>query len=361
MSNTGNISPELPGNTSGAVDLDLTRVLDLLPCYLTIQDRNLNILYANRAFREDLGDGVGKLCHAVYKRSSAECNDCPVRKTFHDKMVHMSEEIVQLANGKIRHILVRSSPIFDEDGALNAVIEMSTNITHIKKVNKELTALGQSMAMLSHTIKNILEGLQGGAYVVDEGIKDKDMPLARKGWRIVKKNIFYITDVVQNILFASKNRGLSYKKASPGELVKDAVDLFKERAGIMGVHLVQEVNPGLGRVKLDVLSIRRLLNNLIWNALEACEKDAGKETHTVSVKVDFHDEAHFMFVVSDDGGGMDPETRRRIFEEFYTTKGTGGTGLGLAVVDKIVNKHGGRIEVETAPGEGCLFRMIFKL
>ncbi|MCP4693290.1 MAG: sensor histidine kinase, partial [Desulfobacterales bacterium] len=94
--------------------------------------------------------------------------------------------------------------------------------------------------------------------------------------------------------------------------------------------------------------------------LEACEKDAEKETYTVTVGVDAHDDAHFMFVVSDNGGGMDRETRRRVFEEFYTTKGTGGTGLGLAVVDKIVNKHGGRIELEAAPGEGCVFRIILK-
>lgn len=361
MSNTGNISATSPDSTNGAFDLDLARVLDHLPCYLSIQDRDLRILYANRAFRKDLGEGVGRRCHEVYKKSTDVCNACPVRKTFHDKMVHVSEEIIQLANGKIRHILVRSSPIFDEDGSVNAVIEMSTNITQIKKVNKELTALGQSMAMLSHTIKNILEGLQGGAYVVDEGIKDKDMPLARKGWRIVKKNIFYITDVVQNILFASKSRGLHYQKAPPAELVKDAVDLFKERADLMGVRLVKEVDPDVGRARLDVLSIRRLLNNLIWNALEACEKDVGKKEHVIDVKVGFYDDAHFMFVVSDNAGGMDPETQRRIFEEFYTTKGVAGTGLGLAVVDKIVNKHGGKIELETAPGEGCTFRIVFKL
>ncbi len=361
MSNTGKLSPKLPDAMGESIDLDLTRVLDLLPCYLTIQDRYLRILYANQAVRKDLGEGVGKLCHTVYKRSDSQCNACPVRKTFHDKMVNISEEIVQLANGKIRHILVRSSPISDADGTVNAVIEMSTDITHIQKVNKELTALGQSMAMLSHTIKNILEGLQGGAYVVDEGIKDGDMPLARKGWRIVKKNIFYITDVVQNILFASKKRGLQYQKAPPGELIKDAVDLFKERAGIMGVQLVREIDPAVGRARLDVLSIRRLLNNLIWNALEACDKDVEKESHVIAVSVERFDDAHFMFVVSDNAGGMDPETRRRVFEEFYTTKGSAGTGLGLAVVDTIVNKHGGRIELDTAPGEGCTFRIILKL
>jgi nitrogen-specific signal transduction histidine kinase len=70
---------------------------------------------------------------------------------------------------------------------VEAVIEMSTNITEVKKGQKELKTLGQSIALLSHGIKNILEGLEGVAYAVDEGLRDNDMHLARKGWNTVKK------------------------------------------------------------------------------------------------------------------------------------------------------------------------------
>ncbi len=238
---------------------------------------------------------------------------------------------------------------------------MGTNITEIKKNQKELTTLGQSIALLSHSIKNILEGLQGGAYVVDEAFNDGDIQLARKGWGIVNKNIFDITDVVQNILYSSKNRPLKYETVSPGHLVQDAVQLFREKAAALNIQLGEQINATLPDVRVDAGGIRRMLHNLIWNALEACHNDKEKKQHLVNVNTDYFDKKHFMFEIADNGTGMDQATRRNMLEEFFSTKGSGGTGLGLAVVEKVVNKHGGRIEVDSAPGVGTTFKIVFKL
>jgi len=341
--------------------LHLNNIIDLLPCYISIQDRDLRILYMNANFRRDFGNAVGKQCHQVYKGSDEICRNCPGQKTLRDKRIHISEETVQLANGKFSQILMQTSPILDDTGAVEAVIEMATNITQVKTDRKELVTIGQSIALLSHEIKNVLEGLRGGAYVVDEGFKDGDLELARKGWSIVNKNIFAITDFVKNILYSSKNRPLHYEAVPPGQLVTESLALFQEKARGFNVKLRQQVNPYLPEVPLDIESIRRMLNNLIWNALEACFVDKHKKNHFVSVKTDFFDDDHFMFEIKDNGIGMDQATRRKIFEEFYSTKGSGGTGLGLAVVEKVVNKHGGRIEVRSTPGRGSTFRIILKL
>ena len=139
--------------------LNLDHIIDHLPCYVSIQDRDLRILFVNESFRRDFGDGTGKLCHTVYKGSPDLCPNCPVRKTFQDKRVHITEETVQLSNGKISQIFIQASPILDENGNVTAVIEMATNITQIKLDRKELITLGQSIALLSHGIKNIIEGL----------------------------------------------------------------------------------------------------------------------------------------------------------------------------------------------------------
>lgn len=346
--------PNIPG-------LDLDHILDHLPCYISIQDRDLKILFVNENFKRDFGDGTGKQCHTVYKGSPDICPNCPVRKTFQDRRVHITEETVRLSNGKICQIFIQASPILDENGNVTAVIEMATNITRVKIDRKELITLGQSIALLSHGIKNILEGLQGGAYVVDEGFKDGDLELAQKGWRIVNKNIFDITDVVQNILYSSKNRPLQYESVSPGELLEDSVQLFREKAAAMNIQLEQQINPAVPEVRLDAAGIRRMLHNLLWNALEACHNEKGKKELTVIAKSDHFDENHFMFEITDNGMGMDKSTRRNILEEFFSTKGSAGTGLGLAVVEKVVNKHGGRIEVESEPGKGSTFKTIFEI
>ncbi|MGD2187675.1 MAG: ATP-binding protein, partial [Desulfobacterales bacterium] len=233
--------------------------------------------------------------------------------------------------------------------------------TQVKTDQKELAALGQSIALFSHGVKNILEGLQGGAYVVDEGIKDSDLELVKKGWNVVSKNIFDVTDFVKNILHSSKSRRLRFENVSSGQLVKDSVALFREKGAGLHIRLREQVNPYLPKVSVDVAGVRRVLNNLIWNAIEACMNDTQKKNHFVSVKSDFYDDDHIVFEITDNGIGMDQATQKKIFDEFFSTKGSGGTGLGLSVVDKIVSMHGGKIEVTSTPGKGTKFRIIFKI
>ncbi|MFH1951921.1 MAG: ATP-binding protein [Pseudomonadota bacterium] len=348
-----------PDETGMIVDLGFRAVIDRLPGYLTIQDRSFNITFTNKHFRDDFGEGIGSPCYTVYKGRSEICETCPAQKSFRDKIVHLSEEDVQLATGETAHLIVYSAPILDAFGNVAAVIEMSTNITGVKKVQKELTFLGQSIAILSHDIKNILEGLQGGAYVVDEGIKDGNIELAGKGWNIVKRNIADILRLSQNVLLSAKKRDLKYQKVSPANIVRDVVDLFKDKSEAMDIKLKCRANPALPIVKLG--GMRRVLSNLISNALEACKKDSSKDSHIVEVSADFHDKDHFMFQVEDNGAGMGEVVRDNIFKEFFSTKGLDGTGLGLLVVDKIVKEHGGRIEVLTAPGKGSTFRIILRM
>jgi signal transduction histidine kinase len=354
--------PENESSAPTAISgLDLNHLVDHLPCYVSIQDRDLRLLYVNKKFKKDFGEGIGKKCHAVYKCSAEICPNCPVQKTFEDRRAHLAEENVTLAGGGIAQVLIQTSPIIDKNGVVTAVIELATNITQLKKDRKELVTLGQSIALLSHGIKNILEGLQGGAYIVDEGFKDSDIEMAQKGWNIVNKNIFDIADVVQNILYSSKDRPLKYERISPGQLARDSLVLFREKAAGLNIELKPQINESVPEVRLDIASIRRMLNNLIWNALEACLNDRKKKKHFVSVKTDLLDDDHFMFEIADNGIGMDQDTQRNIYEEFFSTKGSSGTGLGLAVVEKVVNRHGGKIEVTSTPGKGTKFKVIFKI
>ncbi len=198
--------------------------------------------------------------------------------------------------------------------------------------------------------------------MVDEGLKDNDAELTGKGWEIVKKNITEISIVVQNILYSAKKRKPQREKVSPEELAKEVVYLLEDKAKSMNVKLRCLCNTGLPRVLLDPSGIKRMLCNLIGNALEACKLDPDKDTpHIVTVRADFYDSNHFAFEVEDNGVGMDEYTRENLFRGFFSTKGCDGTGLGLMVVDKIAREHEGRIEVLTTPGKGSTFRVILRM
>ncbi len=349
-------------NKSDIIDLTFKSIIDALPCYIMIQDHDFNILFANQKLKSDFGDNIVSLsCYSVLKGSKHQCAKCPVRETFKDKKVHIIEETIHLSDGSVIEMIAFSAPLFDAVGNVKACIKLLVNVGKVKEEHRELVTLGQSIALLSHDIKNILEGLQGGAYVVDEGIKDDDQELSIRGWEIVKKNITEITRVTQNILYSAKKREPKLQRTSPLEVAKKAGQLFAEKASTMHIQLLLQLNPKVPAAKMDATGISRMLGNLIWNALQACQENTEKSKHVVFVRLDYYDNYHFMFEVEDNADGMDRSTRQNLFSEFFSSKGDTGTGLGLMVVERIVRNHKGKIEVLTKPGQGSLFRIIFRL
>ena len=117
---------------NGKIDINSIQLIDLLPCYITVQDTSLHIIFANKTFKKDFGDKIGNFCHIAYKNVPTQCDNCPVQKSMKDKKMHFSEETVQTNDGLMCQLLVHSAPIFDMDGNVIAVIEMATNITKIK-------------------------------------------------------------------------------------------------------------------------------------------------------------------------------------------------------------------------------------
>ena len=137
-----------------------------------------------------------------------------------------------------------------------------------------------------------------------------------------------------------------------GGLLKKASDINTE--------LSIDIDPDAGTFPGDAMAARAMLMNVIENSLDACRADRDKEEH--SVTVDVRREPPFMiFEVEDNGIGMDRETREKIFSLFFTSKGIKGTGLGLFIANKIVDKHGGRIEVDSEPQRGTRFLIRFPL
>lgn len=328
------------------------QLFENVPCYLTVVDRDFNIVQANRVFHQDFGQNVGRKCFRVYKKRESKCDNCPVEQTFADGLPHNSEEVWR-RNGQETNIVVNTAPLTDEAGKILAVMEMSTNVTEVKRLQSELALLGETVAGMSHTIKNILSGLQGGVYVVDSGLKRQKADRVEQGWAMVKNNVERISDLVQGILYASRERKPEYKECDPGEILSDVCDLYEAKAKAGGVALTRRFDREMRHCLLDPVGIHTALANLLSNAVEACRAGSDDTRHiTVAGRVEGE---RLIMQVADDGTGMPEEVKEKLFGRFYSTKGAKGTGLGLVITKKIIEEHEGSIIVESEPGRGTNF------
>ena len=235
-----------------------------------------------------------------------------------------------------------------------AGLAIENTIFYNEKIQAErLAAVGQTIATLSHHIKNILQGIHGGSSLIDLGLKEKDDTIVRRGWNIVEKNQTKIYNMVMDMLSFSKDREPALEPADLNETIGEVVELMQSRAAELGVKLSWQPGPDIPQVTIDPDGIHRAALNIVTNAIDACE---GAENAQVVVKTEWDPEASTARIaVSDNGVGIEEEDIASIFQIFASTKGSRGTGLGLPVSQKIVREHGGRIIVTSQPGHGATF------
>ena len=224
---------------------------------------------------------------------------------------------------------------------------------------ERLAAVGQTIATLSHHIKNILQGLRGGSYLVDMGLESDDRAVLQKGWEIVRRNQNKIASLVMDMLSFSKDREPEFVETDLGSLVDEVLETVQQRADEAGVTIRREVPERLPRVMLDPEAMSRAILNVVTNALDAVEERSDGVV-TVAAAVDVESRLVRIAVV-DDGPGMSPETLAEIFNLFVSTKGARGTGLGLTVSRKILHEHGGDIRATSVAGAGSTFTLEFPL
>ncbi len=244
-----------------------------VPCYITIQDPELRIVETNRAFREDFGDAAGRRCFEAYKHRAEACFPCTVQETFRDGLPHTREEVVTALRGGQKHVLVTTAPIRDASGRIAGVMEMSADISEIRRLESQLTSLGLLISSISHGLKGLLNGLAGGMYLVDTGVKKDDRGRILKGWETVQRNVARIRGMVSDILYYAKDRAPQWEPLSAAEVVREVCALAEPRAQEQGVRLAADLDPGAGTFEGDAQAVRSLLANLVENSLDACRLD----------------------------------------------------------------------------------------
>ena len=273
----------------------------------------------------------------------------------------------------------------------------NTDLYQEKLQAERLAAIGETVATLSHSIKNILQGLRGGADVVEMGLTKDDLKIAKGGWPIMKRNLDRIISLAVNMLAFSRQRKVELELTSIGPVLEDCAELLENLTKNRQVALILDIDSEVPPVPLDPPMIHQALMNLLTNAVEAVPAGDG----AVTVRVNFRPAAppkpetkpesrseggrsrvgammrptppnparttqpkrplvgpYIEIAIIDNGPGIPKSKQPWVFEPFHTTKGVRGTGLGLAVAKRVADQHHGLLLLDSEEGKGATFRMI---
>jgi PAS domain S-box-containing protein len=284
------------------------------------------------------------------------------RNIDHERLI-AQETVITASDGESLPVRFSGFILSDREKTAGAVgffqdLRMFKQLEREKLASDRLAVVGQTVAGLAHGIKNILTGLEGGVFVVETAMEDKDDDLLHRGWKTVQNNINRISGLVKDLLSYSKERKPQYEETDPNLLAEEVCALFDTRAREKSIVIDRDFDPQAGKafkIYMDQRGIHTCLSNLIANAIDACEADHRDVLHRVVVRTGHDPDGDLLYEVSDNGTGMTEDTKRKIFSSFYSTKGSRGTGLGLLVTSKIVVEHGGQISFESEAESGSTF------
>ncbi len=217
---------------------------------------------------------------------------------------------------------------------------------------ERLAAAGEAIAYLSHSIKNILQGMRAGGDLVKRGLDRRDFALTTQGWRILERNLDKCYALMLNMLAFSKPHEPHLEMFMVNRLAEDVVQLAQSPADEAGVVLLTDLDESVPPVPLDYDGLHQALLNIVLNAIEAVPRETG----VVNVRTGCDVAAgRVTITVADNGPGIPEDQRDKVFQPFFSTKGHGGTGLGLAVARKIVEEHGGALLLRCPEDGGAEF------
>jgi two-component system sensor histidine kinase HydH len=212
-----------------------------------------------------------------------------------------------------------------------------------------LASLGQLAAVISHEIRNPLGSIQGAVDILGQGLADTD-PKAEFA-QIARKEIAALERLTSEILQFSRPSPPKQMPINPREIIEGARRLCADQARRQGIEIDSDQVSG-ACILVDPEQIRQVLLNILINAIQV-QPSGGK----IEIRVSRASE-EVVISIRDSGPGIARENLNRIFEPFFTTRRE-GTGLGLAISYQLVTNNGGRIRVESPPGEGACFRISF--
>ncbi|MBW1724125.1 MAG: PAS domain-containing protein [Deltaproteobacteria bacterium] len=272
--------------------------------------------------------------------------------------VYLPEAEVKTIDGEPFPVRLVGNKLMVDDKSIGMAFSVQ-DLREIKQLEREkieaerLSAVGHTVAGLAHGIKNLNTALEGGMYMLKSGLAQGNIERIQKGMDMLARNIERVSIFVKAFLSFSKGREIQAKICDPAEIAKEVVDLYAVKAEKLGITLKYEKIGDIAPAPIDFESMHECLTNLVGNAIDACQMSDENSCY-VTVRT-FEEYNTIIYEVADNGCGMDYEVKRKVFTTFFTTKGLGGSGLGLLMTKKIVHEHGGTIDLKSKSGKGTTF------
>ena len=343
-------------------------ILDGITTNLALVDKNLKIIWANKASAESVGTSpeemVGHKCHEFWADPEKPCKGCP--------------SLLAWKTGKAEHALMhtpdgrvwdeRGEPVFDQKNKMIGIIAIAYDVTDRIRLKKQLLqaqkmeSIGNLAGGIAHDFNNILSSIIGFTELaLDETQKGTVLEDSLQEVYSAGKRA---KDLVKQILAFARQSDEKRRPIQPGTVAKEVLQLIRSTIPT-SIEIRQDINSD-SWIFGNVTQLHQVLMNLCTNAAQAMEKLGGvlnvrlkdvfidKDELSIGMKSGDYVEIK----VSDTGAGIAPEFIESIFEPYFTTKGPGkGTGMGLAMVKGLVESYIGKITVDSQLGKGATFTL----
>jgi len=339
-------------------------VIEEIPVFVYMQRRDYTVAYANRKTRNLYGEAQGRLCYEVFSGRETPCPFCPTFRVFETGR----PEDWEFTDGEGRTFRVSDYPFEDEAGE-PLVMELGIDITELKRVERELAqahkmrAIGVLAGGIAHDLNNNLLPI---IFNIDYALASQDAGKSAEPLGEALRAAYRAADLVEQVLQYSRQQDVCRAPLRLTPLVQESLELFRTSLP-PDVTLQAHCRARQDCVRANAAQVQQLLLNLCRNAAQAMPGGGTLSVTLTELRVERLLSApcpemgvgdYVSLRVADTGFGIEQERLERIFEPFYTTrKGSGGTGMGLAVVHSIVTSMGGAIRVESLPGSGTVFEV----
>lgn len=328
---------------------DLISMKDLNGRYTFVNNSTLE------AFQKERENFIGKRAEDVLPKGSAMIVNHHDQEVMRSKAHRTYEEVFQI-DGRDRHFHTVRFPLLDFNGEPIGVCTISRDFTVRKELQDQivqsakLAAVGKLAAGVAHEINNPLTGILAYAEdIIDELAEENPH---RDDLKVIIRETLRCRDIVRNLLDFAKQDAPKLEEVDPNWVVNQVLTLVHKLPRFKDIKIIKKTEQEIPAIHADPQQLQQVVLNLMLNAVDAMK---GKGTLNVTTEYDMRQDK-CLISVEDTGPGIPENLIDKVFEPFFSTKGT--SGLGLALSWGIVERHRGVMEVDTAETGGAIFRIV---